>query len=176
METNKRNKRKRISANRRMMAWSNGQRVNIIPSVFRKVDDYGSLMRYYHWRIDEGYLINYGTCSTARDEAEIREYEADREWTQGNHLNALNEMLRAALFVLPEDEDDPVFEDFQWLNPWETINWHPNIRKFLHLIRRCREYCRQDPRLWPILEGDISYKKYKKYLNDLSRWRYDTGC
>ena len=148
------------------MAGSDGYRVNIIPSVFRQVDDYGRLMIDYHSRIDEGYLIDVGPCTMARDEAQMREYEADRCWEQGHHLEALKEMLNAALFVLPDDE--PEFEDMQWLNPEETLYWHPNVREFLRLMRRCREYCRKDPRLWPVLEGDDTYRDYRKYLEDLN--------
>ena len=148
------------------MAWSDGYRVNIIPSVFRQVDDYGRLMIDYHSRIDEGYLIDVGPCTMARDEVQMREYEADRCWEQDHHLEALKEMLYAALFVLPDDE--PEFEDMQWLNPEETLYWHPNVREFLRLMRRCREYCRKDSRLWPVLEGDDTYRDYRKYLEDLN--------
>lgn len=164
-------KDKRIRINKRMMAWSDGKRVNMIPSVFRRVDDYGHLMCDYHRRIDEGYLIDKGPRTMARDESSIREYEADRSWEQGRHLEALREMLRAALFVLPDDE--PEFEDVQWLNPDETLYWDPNVREFLRLIRRCRGYCRQDPRLWPVLEGEDIYREYCQYLDDLGRWTHD---
>ena len=164
-------KDKRIRINKRMMAWSDGRRVNVIPSVYRQVDDYGRLMIDYHSRIDEGYLIDVGPCTMARDEAKMREYEADRSWEQGHHLEALKEMLYAALFVLPDDE--PEFEDVQWLNPHETLYWHPNVREFLRLMRRCREYCRRDPRLWPVLEGDDTYRDYRKYLDALGRWVHD---
>ena len=164
-------KDKRIRINKRMMAWSDGRRVNVIPSVYRQVDDYGRLMIDYHSRIDEGYLIDVGPCTMARDEARMREYEADRSWEQGHHLEALKEMLYAALFVLPDDE--PEFEDMQWLNPHETLYWHPNVREFLRLMRRCREYCRRDPRLWPVLEGDDTYRDYRKYLDALGRWVHD---
>ena len=145
---------------------------NIIPSVFRQVDDYGRLMCDYHRRIDEGYLIDVGPCTMVREESQIREYEADRCWEQGHHLEALNEMLYAALFVLPDEE--PEFEDAQWFNPWEKVYWHPNVKEYLRLIRRCRDYCRQDPRLWPVLEGDYTYREYCKYLNTLGRWVHDT--
>lgn len=161
----------RIRINKRMMAWSDGRRVNVIPSVYRQVDDYGHMMIDYHRRIDEGYLIDVGPCTMARDEARMREYEADRSWEQGHHLEALKEMLYAALFVLPDDE--PEFEDMQWLNPHETLYWHPNVREFLRLMRRCREYCRRDPRLWPVLEGDDTYRDYRKYLDALGRWVHD---
>ena len=164
-------KHKRIRTNKRMMAWSDGQRVHIIPSVFRQVDNYGRLMADYHYRIDEGYLIDMGSSAMAREESQIREYEADRSWEQGRHFEALREMLRAAMFVLPDDE--PEFEDVQWLNPEETLYWHPNVREFLRLIRRCRDYCRQEPRLWPYLEGDYTYRRYCKYLEDLGRWVHD---
>jgi len=164
-------KDKRIRINKRMMAWSDGNRVNIIPSLRSQVDDYGRLMIDYHHRIDEGYLIDVGPCTMAREESQMREYEADRCWEQGRHLEALNEMLRAALFVLPDDE--PEFEDMQWLNPWENVYWHPNVREFLRLIRRCRDYCRKDPRLWPVLEGDYTYHEYCKFLDDLGRWAHD---
>lgn len=156
----------RIRINKRMMAWSDGHRVNVIPSVYRQVDDYGRLMIDYHSRIDEGYLVDLGPCTKVREEAQMREYEADRSWEQGHHLEALKEMLYAALFVLPDDE--PEFEDMQWLNPHETLYWHPNVREFLRLMRRCREYCRRDPRLWPVLEGDDTYRSYRKYLEDLN--------
>ena len=159
-------KDKRIRINKRMMAWSDGNRVNIIPSLRSQVDDYGRLIIDYHHR-----MVDVGPCTMAREESQMREYEADRCWEEGRHLEALNEMLRAALFVLPDDE--PEFEDMQWLNPHETLYWHPNIREFLRLMRRCRDYCRRDPRLWPVLEGDDTYRDYRKYLNDLGRWVHD---
>ena len=172
METRNRNKRKRTRVNRYLMAWSDGKRVNIIPSVFRQVDDYGRLMRDYHRSIDKGYLRNVGPCTMAREECQIREYEADRDWERGHHLEALKEMLRAALFVLPDEE--PACEDNQLLDPWQWFCSHPNVREFLRLIRRCRDYCRQDPRLWPVLESDDTYRDYRQYLTDLSHWSHGT--
>lgn len=162
---------KRIRINKRMMAWSDGRRVNIIPSLRHEVDDYGHLMYNYHTRIDEGYLVDCGPCTMAREESQMREYEADRLWDNGSHLEALNEMIRAALYVLPDDE--PLFEDMQWLNPWENVYWHPNIKEFLRLNRRCRDYCRQDPRLWPLYRDSWPYRASRDYLDDLRRWRYD---
>ena len=163
----------RIRINKRMMAWSDGQRVNIIPSIFRQVDDYGHLMCDYHHRIDEGYLVDVGPCTMAREEAQMREYEADRSWERGRHLEALNEMLYAALTVLPDESVDFCFEDAQWLNPRETLYWHPNVREFLRLNRRCREYCRRDPRLWPIYKDSWPYRDNCKFIDNLRRWRYD---
>lgn len=158
----------RIRINKRMMAWSDGQRVNIIPSIFRQVDDYGHLMCDYHHRIDEGYLVDVGPCTMAREEAQMREYEADRAWERGRHLEALNEMLYAALTVLPDESVDFCFEDAQWLNPRETLYWHPNVREFLRLNRRCIGYCRKDPRLWPVYEESWVARSYRKYLEDLN--------
>lgn len=40
-------KDKRIRINKRMMAWTDGTRTNVIPSVWRQVDDYGRTMRTY---------------------------------------------------------------------------------------------------------------------------------
>lgn len=151
-----------------MMAWSDGKRVNIIPSVFRQVNDYGSMLIDYHRRIDEGYLIDVGPCTMARDEAQMREYEADRCWEQGHHLEALNEMLYAALTVLPDESVDYCFEDAQWLNPMETLYWHPNVREFLRLNRRCKEFCRKDPRLLPVYEESELGRDCRKYLEDLN--------
>ena len=74
----------------------------------------------------------------------------------------------AATYVLPDDE--PEFEDAQWLNPWETLYWSPNIKEYLRLIRRCREYCKREPRLWPILEGSRIYRNYLDYLKALGQW------
>ena len=163
-------KDKRIRINKRMMAWSDGHRVNIIPSVFRQVDDYGRLMIDYHSRIDEGYLIDVGPCTMARDEARMREYEADRSWEQGHHLEALKEMLYAALFVLPDESVDLCFEDAQWLNPRETLYWHPNVKEFLRLSLRCREYCKNDTRLWPVFKGSWVERTHSKYLRVLGEW------
>lgn len=53
----------RIRINKRMMAWSDGSRVNVIPSVYRQVDDYGRMLIDYHRRIDEGYLVDLGPCT-----------------------------------------------------------------------------------------------------------------
>lgn len=163
----------RIRINKRMVAWSDGKRVNIIPSVFRQVDDYGSLMRDYHHRIDEGYLIDLGPCTMVREEACCREYEADRAWERGCHLEALKEMIRAALFVLPDESVDYCFEDAQWLDPRETFYWHPNVREFLRLNRRCIGYCKRDPRLWPVYEGSEVGRSYRKYLKDLNVYLHE---
>lgn len=163
-------KRKRTTTNRRLMAWSNGNRVNIIPSILNKVDDYGKRMCQYHINLEEGYEVWWGDCYVVRKECRLREYEADKYWEQGRHLKALNEMIYAALRVLPDDE--PCFEDVQWLNPWETVYWHPNVREFIRLNQRCRGYCKQDPKLWPIYNDSWPARSYRKYIEDLHLWRY----
>ena len=167
-------KDKRIRINKRMMAWSDGQRTNLIPSVRRQVDDYGKTMYEYHRNIDEGYLVDMGPCTMAREEAACREYEADRSWENGHHLEALNEMIYAALSVLPDESVGIEFEDMQWLNPEEQFYWHPNLKEFRRLMRRCREYCKREPRLWPVLEASRTYQEYLKYLNDLGAWAHDS--
>ena len=158
----------RIRINKRMMAWSDGSRVNVIPSVYRQVDDYGSMLIDYHRRIDEGYLVDLGPCTKVREEALCREYEADRAWERGCHLEALKEMMWAASSVLPDESEDLCFEDAQWLDPRETLYWHPNVREFLRLNRRCIGYCRKDPRLWPVYEESWVGRSYRKYLEDLN--------
>jgi len=160
-------KDKRIRINKRMMAWSDGRRINIVPSVRRDVDDYGYMMGRYLARLDEGYEINYGECSVARERSRIHEYEADKMWDNGHHLEALNEMIRAAIYVLPGKD---VYEDVQWFDPEETLFWHPNIREYLRLMHRCRGYCNRDSRLWPILESESTYCDYCKYLDVLGCW------
>lgn len=165
-------KDKRVRINKRMMAWSDGQRTNLIPSVRRQVDDYGKMMHDYHRSIEEGYLVDMGPCTMAREEAACREYEADRSWESGHHLEALNQMIYAAMSVLPDDE--PLFEDVQWLNPDEQVCWHPNLKEFRRLMRRCREYCKREPRLWPVLEGSGTYQRYLNYLDALGAWVHDS--
>ncbi len=166
-------KENRIRINKRMVAWSNGQRTNIVPSVRREVDDYGKMLCDYYRGIEEGYLVDMGPCSEAREKARCREYEADRCWEYGHHLEALQQMIYAAMTVLPDDE--PTFEDVQWLNPEEQFYWHPNLKEFRRLMRRCREYCKREPRLWPVLEGDSLYQEYLKYLADLGTWARECG-
>ena len=160
---------KRIRINKRMMAWSNGQRTNVIPSVWCQVDDYGRTLVNYHRTLREG-DENYMTCTIIREECQCREYEADRYWDRGHHLKALNQMIDAAMMVLPDESVDIQFEDAQWLNPQETLYWHPNVREHLRLMRRCEGYCKQDPRLWPLLEDSRTYRNYKKYLHTLGQW------
>lgn len=166
-------KDKRIRINKRMMAWSNGQRTNVIPSVWHQVDDYGKTMCDYHRRLEEGYLVNAGPCTVVREEAACREYEADRSWEQGHHLEALQQMIYAASSVLPDESVSFEFEDTQWLNPEEQLFWHPNLVEFRRLMRRCREYCKREPRLWPVLEGNRTYQDYLKYLANLGAWAHD---
>lgn len=161
-------KDKRIRINKVMVGWSNGKEVHLPPSVRCEVDNYGKLMCDYHRSIDEGYLIDVGPCTKACEECRCREYEADHYWEQGLHIDALKEMMRAATYVLPDDE--PEFEDVQWLDPWETLYWSQNIKEYLRLIRRCREYCKRDPRLWPILEESRVYRDYLSYLKALGQW------
>lgn len=165
-------KDKRVRINKRMMAWSDGQRTNIIPSEWKKVDDYGRTMRNYHSSLREG-DENYLTCTIIREECQCREYEADRVWEQGHHLKAMNTMITAAMMVLPDESVGYEFEDAQWLNPHETLYWHPNVREFLRLMRRCEGYCKQDPRLRPLLEDSRTYRDYRRYLVDLGRWAHD---
>ena len=162
-------KDKRIRINKRMMAWSNGERTNIIPSEWKKVDDYGRTMIGYHSNLREG-DENYLPCTIIREECQCREYEADRAWERGHHLEALNIMIAAAMMVLPDESAGYEFEDAQWLNPWESLYWHPNIREFLRYNRRCEDYCKRDPRLWPLLEAERTYRDYKKYLRTLGQW------
>ena len=156
----------RIRINKRMVAWSDGKRVNVIPSVYRQVDDYGRMMIEYHRLLDGGYLVDPGPCAVAREEARCREHEADHYWELGRHLEALKEMLKAASAVLPDDE--PVFEDAQWLDPEETLYWHPNIKEFLRLNRRCMELCKKKPQFWPVYEDSWVGRSYRKYLEDLN--------
>ncbi|MBR5353295.1 MAG: hypothetical protein IK126_06240 [Bacteroidales bacterium] len=162
----------RIRINKKMVAWSNGERTNIVPSEWKKVDDYGRTMRNYHCSLREG-DENYLSCTIIREECQCREYEADRAWEQGRHLEALNEMMRAALWVLPDESVGYEFEDAQWLNPWESLYWHPNIQEFLRYNRRCEDYCKRDTRLWPVLEDSLTYQNYRRYLRDLGHWVHD---
>lgn len=155
------------------MAWSDGKRTNIVPSVFRQVDDYGSAMRNRLNDYREGDEYYYGSCAVVRDQCRCFEYEADRAWEQGRHLEALNEMLRAALWVLPDESVGLEFEDAQWLSPYETDCQHPNVLEFLRYNRRCEDFCRQDPRLWPILEDSRTHRNYRRYLRALGRWVHD---
>lgn len=160
----------RIRINKVMMAWSDGERVNIVPSVFRQVDDYGSLMRKYYDDYREGDENYYGICSMVRDKCHCHEYEADRAWERGEHLEALKEMMRAALWVLPDEGVDIMFEDCQWLNPDETLYWHRNVQEFLRYNRRCIDFCKRDPRLWPLYKGSDIEKDYQGYLRTLGEW------
>lgn len=161
-------KDKRIRINKRMMAWSNGERTNIIPSIYCQVNDYGQMEINYESNLKEGYEVYWGDCYVVLKRCQCNEYEADRLWKQGNHLQALKEMMYAATFTLPDDE--PMFEDVQWLDPEETSYWHPNVREYLRLNRRCIEYCERDPRLWPIYNGSSLERSYHKYLKDLNEW------
>lgn len=163
-------KKKRIRINKRMMAWSNGERTNVIPSVWSEVDDYGSALKAYHAGLREGDENLYGACSVVREECRCREYEADRLWERGLHLDALNQMLRAASMVLPDEVAGFEFEDMQWLDPEEVPCWHPNVREFLRLMHRCIDLCREAPHLRPALEGDPAYQAYKEYLAAVRRW------
>lgn len=163
----------RIRINKVMMAWSNGERVNMIPSVFHQVDDYGSAMRKLYSDYREGDEYYYGSCSIVRDECRCREYEADRAWEQGRHLEALKGMMSAALWVLPDESVGLEFEDVQWLNPQETLYWHRNVQEFLRYNRRCIGYCKRDPRLWPIYNGSSIERKYHNYLHVLGQWVHD---
>lgn len=158
----------RIRINKKMVAWSNGERTNLIPSVRREVCNYGNMMGQFLSNLEDGSEVNYGECYVARQEGRIHEYEADQLWENGYHLEALNEMIDAAMYVLPDDE--PLFEDVQWLNPDETLYWHPNLKEFRRLMRRCRELCKREPRLWPILESNWLYRDYCRYLKALGRW------
>ena len=70
---------------------------------------------------------------------------------------ALEQMMGAASRVLPDESIGLEFEDMQWLNPEEVVFWHPNVREYLRLMRRCEGYCKQNPRLWPLLEDSRIY-------------------
>ena len=165
-------KDKRIRINKRMMAWSDGTRTNVIPSEWEKVDDYGRTLFNYHRDLREG-DENYLPCTIIREECRCREYEADRCWERGHHLQALSQMIAAAMMVLPDEAAGYEFEDAQWLNPYETFYWHPNVREFLRLMRRCEDYCRREPRLLPLLDDNREYRNYRRYLRALGRWVHD---
>lgn len=163
-------KEKRIRINKRMMAWSNGERTNVIPSVWSDVDDYGSALKAYYAGLREGDENLYGACSVVREECRCREYEADRYWERGMQVAALEQMMGAASRVLPDESVGFEFEDVQWLDPKEMVYWHPNVLEFLRLMRRCEGYCKQNPRLWPLLESSRIHRAYRRYLSDLGRW------
>ncbi|MBP3763946.1 MAG: hypothetical protein J6I49_08755 [Bacteroidales bacterium] len=165
---------KPIRINKRMVAWSDGHRLNVVPSEWRKVDDYGSTLRKCHGDLREGDRNYYGTCLLRREECRCLEHEADRCWERGQHLQALDQMISATSFVLPDEADDIEFEDVCWLDPDEMVYWHPNVREFMRLARRCEDLCRRHPRLWPILEADATYRAYRRYLRTLGRWVHST--
>ena len=162
-------KDKRIRINKVMAAWSNGERVNVVPSEWSKVDDYGRTMINYKRTLRDG-EENLYPCTIVREECRCREYEADRFWERGRHVEALSQMLRVAMRVLPDEADGVQFEDAQWLSPDETPFWHPTVREFLRLMRRCEDFCRRDPRLRPLLESERIYHDYRRYLRALGRW------
>ena len=166
-------KDKRIRINKRMVAWSDGERTNVVPSEWRKVDDYGCSLACYHSGLREGDEYLYGTCAIIREECRFREYEADRLWERGHHVRALNQMLAAASMVLPDEATGCEFEDAQWLDLDETLFWHPNVREYLRLMRRCEDYCRREPRLRPLLDASRTYSDYRRYISALSRWVHD---
>ena len=161
---------KTVRIGRRLMAWSDGQRTNVVPSEWKKVDDKGRALLEYRRGMREGDEYLYGTCAVVRDECRCREYEADRLWERGRRTEALNMMIRAATMVLPDEAAGFEFEDAQWLDPEETPHWHPNVREHLRLMRRCEELCRREPRLRPLLEGDRTYRSHRHYLRALGRW------
>ena len=165
-------KDKRIRINKRMVAWSDGERTNVIPSEWRKVDNYGSARRAMFDDYREGDEF-YLSCTLIREDCRCREYEADRSWERGHRLEALNRMLGAAMMVLPDEAAGVEFEDAQWLDPDETLFWHPNVREFLRLMRRCEDYCLREPRLRPLLESERTYRDYRRYLAALGRWVHD---
>lgn len=70
-------KDKRIRINKRMVAWSDGIRTNVVPSEWRKVDNYGSVRRSMLDDYREGDDL-YMPCTLIREECRCREYEADR--------------------------------------------------------------------------------------------------
>ena len=160
---------KRIRINKRLMAWSNGEHVNVVPSVWKEVDDYCKTLVGYHKNLKEGDELIY-PCTIIREECHCREYEADRYWERGMQVAALEQMMGAASMVLPDESVGFEFEDVQWLNPKEMVYWHPNVLEFLRLMRRCEGYCKQNPRLWPLLESSRIHRAYRRYLSDLGRW------
>lgn len=162
-------KDKRFRINMRLMAWSNGERVNVVPSVWKEVDDYGKTLDGYHKYLKEGDELIY-PCTIIREECHCREYEADRYWERGMQVAALEQMMGAASRVLPDESVGFEFEDVQWLNPKKMVYWHPNVLEFLRLMRRCEGYCKQNPRLWPLLESSRIHRAYRRYFSDLGLW------
>lgn len=132
IKTSMMKKDKRIRINMRLMAWSNGERVNVVPSVWKEVDDYGKTLDGYHKNLKEGDELIY-PCTIIREECHCREYEADRYWERGMQVAALEQMMGAASRVLPDESVGFEFEDVQWLNPKEMVYWHPNVLEFLRL-------------------------------------------
>ena len=159
---------KKNKINKEWMAWSNGDEIHLSPNVRRQVDNYGAKIIDYQHCLDEGYEIYHSESYVVLHKCRLREYEADHYWELGEHLNALNEMMKAATYTLPDDE--PEFEDVQWLNPSEMLYWHPNVKEFLRLALRCRDYCKRDSRLWPIFNGSWVEQSHSNYLKTLGEW------
>ena len=162
------NKDHRIRINKVMAGWSNGEEIHLPPSVRREVESYGRSECEYNRRLEEGREVYWGPCTYARNVIRCREAEADHYWELGDHLEALREMMWAARGALPDDE--PGTEDIQWLDPEETFYWNPNVREFLRLARRCRDYCRRDPRLHVVYDGSRVDRDHRGYLAALGRW------
>lgn len=156
-----------------MMAWSDGERINVVPSVSRRIDDYGRTIRNYYRDFREGDENWYGSCAIVRDRCRCFEYEADRFWRQGRHLEALKEMMMAAQCVLPDEDEGLEFEDAQWLDPQETLYWHRNVQEFLRYNLRCIDFCKRDTRLWPIYNGSLVERDYHNYLCALGQWVHE---
>lgn len=67
---------KRIRINKRMMAWSNGERINVIPSVWCEVDDYGKTLIGYRRGLREGDAFLY-PCTIVREECTCSGHQKD---------------------------------------------------------------------------------------------------
>jgi len=164
----------KVRINKKFAAWSNGEEIRLVPSVRHDIDNYGKMIIEYKTNLDEGNEIWCSNCAVVRNECRCSEYEADHYWELGDHLAALKEMMRAAMQVLPDESVGFEFEDMQWLDPEETLYWHPNVQEFLRYNRRCIDYCKRDPRLWPILKCSRTYRDYRNYLATLGHWAHDT--
>ncbi|MDY6372195.1 MAG: hypothetical protein SPL12_07875 [Bacteroidales bacterium] len=159
-----------IRIGKQMVAWSDGDRVHIIPSLWRELTDEGRLLADLRAGLREGDEYYYSLSRQIRDESRCREYYADCAWKRGERLRALHLMLWAATSTLPDEAQGYEFEDMQWLDPEEVPCWHPNVREFLRLMHRCIDLCREAPHLRPALEGDPAYQAYKDYLAAVRRW------
>ena len=145
-------KRTRIKGKSVMVAWSNGDRVHVTPSQTKELmASYSQRRDDYLARVEEGYEWETDNPAMMRGKSRLMEELSDQLWKMDRHVDSLLWLLDAARELIDWDQ--------VCIGP-ECNYYHRNLARFRYLVKRCKERCRQDPQLKPLLQSSSVYDDY----------------